>query len=56
MKRADNLNMTSEITYAEVRFKNESTSLSTKSEPPAGKKHFLVVRINDEMKNEERIL
>lgn len=27
--------MTSEITYAEVRFKNESTSLGTKSEPSA---------------------
>ncbi|XP_054575293.1 C-type lectin domain family 4 member A isoform X4 [Eptesicus fuscus] len=31
------LNMTSEITYAEVKFKNESTSLGTKSEPSAEK-------------------
>uniref|UniRef100_G1Q9Q0 C-type lectin domain family 4 member A n=1 Tax=Myotis lucifugus TaxID=59463 RepID=G1Q9Q0_MYOLU len=30
--------MTSEITYAEVSFKNESTSLGTKSEPPAAPK------------------
>lgn len=48
--------MTSEITYAEVSFKNESKSSGTKSEPPEGKKHFLVVRVNDEMKGEERIL
>ncbi|XP_054575292.1 C-type lectin domain family 4 member A isoform X3 [Eptesicus fuscus] len=32
------LNMTSEITYAEVKFKNESTSLGTKSEPSAAPK------------------
>ncbi|XP_032974490.1 C-type lectin domain family 4 member A isoform X2 [Rhinolophus ferrumequinum] len=30
--------MTSEITYAEVRFKNESKSSGTKSEPPAAPK------------------
>lgn len=30
--------MTSEITYAEVKFKNESTSLGTKSEPSAAPK------------------
>ncbi|XP_016077233.1 PREDICTED: C-type lectin domain family 4 member A-like [Miniopterus natalensis] len=30
--------MTSEITYAEVRFTNESKSLGTKSEPPAAPK------------------
>eukprot|EP00069_Balaena_mysticetus_P007440 bmy_05553T0 len=29
--------MTSEVTYAEVRFKNEPQSLGTKSEPPAEK-------------------
>lgn len=48
--------MTSEITYAEVRFKNESEASGTKSEPLAGKKHFLVVRVNNEMKGEEGIL
>lgn len=47
--------MASEITYAEVSFKNESKSLGTKSEPPTGKKLFIVVRI-DERKDEERIL
>ncbi|XP_007170171.2 C-type lectin domain family 4 member A isoform X2 [Balaenoptera acutorostrata] len=30
--------MTSEVTYAEVRFKNEPQSLGTKSEPPAAPK------------------
>ncbi|XP_036314334.1 C-type lectin domain family 4 member A-like isoform X1 [Pipistrellus kuhlii] len=30
--------MTSEITYAEVKFKNESTSLGTNSDPPAAPK------------------
>lgn len=29
--------MNSEITYAEVRFKNEPKSSGTKSEPPTGK-------------------
>jgi len=48
--------MTSETTYAELSFKNESKSSSTKSWPPAGKKHFLVVRVYDEMKDEERML
>lgn len=48
--------MTSEITYAEVKFKNESNSSGTKSEPPAGKKHFLVVRVKDEVKDKEKIL
>lgn len=48
--------MTSEITYAEVCFKNESKSSGTKAEPPSGKKHFLVVRINDGMKDEERTI
>ncbi|XP_006914731.1 C-type lectin domain family 4 member A isoform X2 [Pteropus alecto] len=43
--------MTSEITYAEVRFKNESKSSGTKSEPPAGKKHFLVVRTSPQRSN-----
>ena len=56
MKRTEDLNMTSEVTYAEVRFKNEPQSLGTKSEPPAGKTRFLVVRVNDGMKDEERIL
>lgn len=31
------LEMASEITYAEVKFKNESNSLHTYSESPAGK-------------------
>lgn len=48
--------MTSEITYAQVRFKNDFKISDTKSEPAAGKKHFLVVRVNDEVKDKERIL
>lgn len=56
LKRAEDLNMSSEVTYAEVRFKNESKSSGSQSEPPEGKKRFLVVRVNDEMKDEETIL
>lgn len=47
--------MTSEITYAEVRFQNESKFSGIDSASSAGKDHFLGVRVNDEMKDEERV-
>lgn len=55
MTRTEDLSMTSEITYAEVKF-NKPKSSGTKSEPPAGKTRFAVVRVNDGMKGEEKIL
>ncbi len=47
--------MTSEITYAEVRFKNEFKSSGINTASSAGKDHFLGVRVNDEVKDEERV-
>ncbi|XP_070127068.1 C-type lectin domain family 4 member A isoform X1 [Equus caballus] len=38
LKRAEDLNMSSEVTYAEVRFKNESKSSGSQSEPPEAPK------------------
>jgi len=47
--------MTSEVTYVEVKF-NKPKSSGTESELPAGKTRFPVVKVNDGMKGEERIL